>query len=111
MVSRTFAALADPTRRMILHRLTEGEASVSELAEPFALTQQAISRHLKVLEEVGLISRSRVAQTRPCRLEPDRLAPAADWIAEQRELWVARHERLADHLDALAAERRKQSRR
>jgi DNA-binding transcriptional ArsR family regulator len=106
-VSRTFAALADPTRRAILHRLTSGEATITELAEPFALTQQAISRHVKVLEEAGLVARSRVAQTRPCQLDTERLAEAAEWIDEQRELWASRHDRLADHLAALAGGRRK----
>lgn len=97
-----FAALADPTRRAILHRLTSGDANVRELAEPFDLTQQAVSRHVKVLEEAGLISRSRVAQARPCRLEPERLALAAGWIDDQRRLWNGRHEQLARHLDSLA---------
>src|SRR5512143_1699981 len=76
----TFSALADPTRRAILARLAKGEASVLELAEPFALSQPAISKHLKVLERAGLISRSRDAQRRPCRLEGRRLQQAADWI-------------------------------
>ena len=106
-MTKTFAALADPTRRAILQRLASGEATVTELAEPFALTQQAISRHVKVLEDAGLIGRARIAQTRPCRLEPQRLDLAAGWIEEQRQLWAGRHQRLADHLAALDAERGK----
>ena len=100
-LSVTFAALADPTRRAILERLALGEATVSELAEPFALTQQAISKHLKVLERAGLISRSRAAQTRPCQLETGRLDSAADWIGRHRQLWEERYDRLDEHLAAL----------
>jgi DNA-binding transcriptional ArsR family regulator len=102
-LSRTFAALADPTRRAILTRLAAGEATVGQLAEPFALTQQAISKHLKVLEHAGLISRSRAAQARPCRLEPQRFDPAADWIARHRRMWEERYDRLDEHLAALRA--------
>ena len=83
----TFAALADPTRRAILARLCAGEASVLELAEPFAMTQPAISKHLKVLERAGLISRGRDAQRRPCRLEARPLAEANDWLKDYRRLW------------------------
>ena len=100
-LSRTFAALADPTRRAILGRLALGEATVSELADPFALTQQAISKHLKVLERAGLVSRSRAAQTRPCQLETGRLDGAADWISRHRQLWEERYDRLDEHLAAL----------
>ena len=100
-LSVTFAALADPTRRAILERLALGDATVSELAEPFALTQQAISKHLKVLERAGLISRSRAAQTRPCQLETGRLDGAADWIGRHRQLWEERYDRLDEHLAAL----------
>jgi DNA-binding transcriptional ArsR family regulator len=100
-LSRTFAALADPTRRAILDRLALGEATVGELAEPFALTQQAISKHLKVLERAGLISRSRAAQARPCQLETGRLDGAADWISRHRQLWEERYDRLDEHLAAL----------
>lgn len=100
-LSRTFAALADPTRRDILARLAGGEATVSELAEPFAMTQQAISKHLKVLERAGLISRSRAAQYRPCRLEPQQLDTAADWIDRHRRVWADRFDRLDDHLGTL----------
>jgi DNA-binding transcriptional ArsR family regulator len=100
-LSLTFAALADPTRRAIVERLALGDATVSELAEPFALTQQAISKHLKVLERAGLISRSRAAQARPCQLETGRLDVAADWISQHRRLWEERYDRLDEHLAAL----------
>lgn len=100
-LSLTFAALADPTRRDILARLAGGEASVLELAEPFAMTQQAISKHLKVLERAGLISRSRAAQYRPCRLEPQQLDTAADWIDQHRRVWAERFDRLDDHISTL----------
>ena len=100
-LSFTFAALADPTRRAILDRLAGGEATVSQLAEPFAITQQAISKHLKVLERAGLISRSRTAQSRPCRLEPERLDTAAEWIGRHRQVWAERSDRLDDHLAVL----------
>jgi len=93
----TFAALADPTRRAMLARLASGEATVNELAEPFALSQPAISKHLKVLERAGLISRSRAAQTRPCRLEAARLQDVAQWVSSYRALW----EHSFDRLDAL----------
>jgi DNA-binding transcriptional ArsR family regulator len=83
----TFAALADPTRRAILARLASGEAAVLELAEPFEMTQPAISKHLKVLERAGLISRGRDAQRRPCRLEARPLAEANDWLKDYRRLW------------------------
>ena len=97
----TFAALADPTRRAILGRLADGDATVTELAAPFAISQQAISRHIKVLERAGLVSRSVAAQSRPCRLEAGRLDDAADWIARHRQLWSDRYDRLDDHLAAL----------
>src|SRR5215467_4563656 len=97
-LSLTFAALADPTRRAILGRLALGDATVNELTEPFELTQQAVSKHLKVLERAGLISRLRVAQSRPCRLEVDNLAHAMSWIAEQQRIWVQRYDRLDQHL-------------
>src|SRR5712664_1844805 len=83
----TFAALADPTRRAILARLASGQASVTELAAPFAMSQPAISKHLKVLERAGLISRGRDAQRRPRRLEPKRLADATGWLERYREIW------------------------
>ncbi|WP_433217290.1 ArsR/SmtB family transcription factor [Dactylosporangium sp. CS-047395] len=100
-LSLVFAALADPTRRAILERLTAGEATVHQLAEPFAMTQQAISKHLKVLENARLISRTRAAQARPCVLEGERLAEAVDWIERNRALWADRHDRLASYLEEL----------
>lgn len=96
----TFAALADPTRRAILARLATGEASVNEIAEPFAMSQPAISRHLKVLETAGLISRSRDGQRRPCRIEITALEAANDWLEDYRRVWEANFQRL----DALLAE-------
>ena len=103
-LSATFAALADPTRRAILTRLSAGEATVGQLAEPFALTQQAISKHIKVLEGAGLVSRSRLAQTRPCRLEPAQLDNAAEWVGRHRQIWHDRYDRLDEHLATLHAE-------
>jgi DNA-binding transcriptional ArsR family regulator len=101
-LSSTFAALADPTRRAILARLAEiGEATVNELAEPFPVSLQAISRHLKVLENAGLISRSRDAQFRPCRLEAAPLEVAAKWIENHRLLWQGRFDRLETKLREL----------
>ncbi len=97
----TFAALADPTRRAILARLAVGDATVNEIAEPFALSLQGISKHLKVLEHSGLISRGRFRQTRPCHLEPDRLDAATDWIAHHRQVWTERFDQLDEHLRAL----------
>jgi DNA-binding transcriptional ArsR family regulator len=102
-LTRTFAALADPTRRAILTRLAAGEATVGQLAEPFALTQQAISKHIKVLEQAGLVSRSRAAQARPCRIEPARFDVAADWIGRHRQVWHERYDRLDQHLAGLQA--------
>jgi DNA-binding transcriptional ArsR family regulator len=96
-----FAALADPTRRAIIARLASGEASVMELVEPFNLTQPAISKHLKVLENAGLISRGREAQRRPCRLEPRRLEQLAEWIGSYREFWEQSYERLDEYLQEL----------
>ena len=97
-LSATFAALADPTRRAILHRLTEGEATVNELAQPFDLTVQAVSKHIKVLERAGLVSRGRIAQARPCRLEAEQLDTAMTWIEENRRIWTDRFDRLEAHL-------------
>jgi DNA-binding transcriptional ArsR family regulator len=97
----TFAALADPTRRAILARLASGEASVTELAEPFEMTLPAISKHLKVLERAGLISRGRVAQSRPCRLEAAPLREAADWVGHYRQFWEGSFDRLDDYLREL----------
>src|SRR5215469_13385363 len=98
-LSARFQALADPTRRAILARLALGETSVTELAQPFAMSQPAISKHLKVLERAGLISRSREAQYRPCRLEPQALQSVDQWLADYRRLWEAR----LDRLEALLA--------
>lgn len=100
----TFAALADPTRRAILARLALGEASVTELAEPFAMSQPAISKHLKVLERAGLISRGRDAQRRPCRLEARPLAEASEWLEGYRRFWEGTFQRLDTLLDELKAE-------
>lgn len=97
----TFAALADPTRRAILARLALGEATVMELAEPFAMTQPAISKHIKVLEKAGLISRGRDAQRRPCKIKPEALNEAMTWLEEYRRLWEANYERLDALLDEL----------
>ncbi|MBB5078935.1 ArsR/SmtB family transcription factor [Nonomuraea endophytica] len=97
----TFAALADPTRRAILARLRAGEATVSELAEPFAMSQPAISKHLKVLERAGLISRGRDAQRRPCRLEARPLKEATDWLENYRDFWQESYQRLDALLDEL----------
>jgi DNA-binding transcriptional ArsR family regulator len=93
-----FAALADPTRRAILARLARGQATVNELAAPFALSQPAISKHLKVLERAGLITRGRAAQTRPCRLEPAPLKKLAEWVDAYRHLWEDSFDRLDVHL-------------
>jgi DNA-binding transcriptional ArsR family regulator len=101
----TFAALADPTRRAILARLIQGEASVMELAEPFAMSQPSISKHLKVLENAGLISRGRDAQRRPCRLEAKPLAEANDWLERYRNIWEGNFQRLDALLGAMQAEK------
>ena len=97
-LSLTFAALADPTRRAMLSRLAEGEATVNELAEPFSVSLPAISRHLKVLERAGLIVRSREAQCRPSRLQADPLDEAAEWMLARKQTWEARMDRLDAHL-------------
>jgi DNA-binding transcriptional ArsR family regulator len=97
-LSPTFAALADPTRRAILARLAEGEATVKQLAEPFPITLQAVSRHLKVLERAGLIARGRRAQLRPSRLQGDALKEVADWLEDYRRFWEDRFDRLDEHL-------------
>ena len=100
-LSATFAALADPTRRAILARLSLGETSVSELAEPFDISLPAVSRHLKVLEHAGLIARGREAQWRPCRIEPQALKSVDEWLEEYRRLWEQRLDRLEDYLRTL----------
>ncbi|WP_433445384.1 ArsR/SmtB family transcription factor [Nonomuraea sp. CA-141351] len=97
-LSLTFAALADPTRRAILARLAEGEATVNELAEPFDISLQAVSKHLKVLERAGLISRGRDAQWRPCRLETAPLDDASEWIRRYRDRWSDRFDRLEQEI-------------
>src|SRR5215831_9255663 len=94
----TFAALADPTRRAIVERLARGDATVNELAEPFAMSLPGISKHLKVLERCGLISRTRNAQFRPCHLESSGLDSAAGWIEENRRIWSERFDKLDQHL-------------
>lgn len=106
-LSTVFAALADPTRRAILARLAEGEASVNELAEPFTMSLQAISKHLKVLERAGLISRGRDAQWRPCRLEAGPLHDAVQWMEQYRQFWEERYDRLDDYLSKLKKETRR----
>jgi DNA-binding transcriptional ArsR family regulator len=97
----TFAALADPTRRAILARLATGDATVTELAAPFAMSQPAVSKHLRVLERAGLVSRGRDAQRRPCRLVAEPLRTATDWLADYRDYWEASYQRLDALLDDL----------
>lgn len=97
-LSTTFAALSDPTRRAILARLSSGEASVKELAQPFSMSLPAISKHLKVLERAGLIERGREAQWRPCRLQVRPLKQASDWIDQYRQFWEERLDRLEEYL-------------
>lgn len=96
-LNATFAALTDPTRRAILARLASGEATVTELAEPFAMSMPAVSKHLKVLERAGLITRGREAQWRPCRLEAAPLREVADWVERYRRFWDGSFERLAEY--------------
>jgi DNA-binding transcriptional ArsR family regulator len=103
-LSATFAALSDPTRRAILARLALGETSVSKLAAPFAMSLPAVSKHLKVLERAGLITRGREAQMRPCKIEVNALKEADDWLEEYRRLWEQRLDRLEDYLHTLQAE-------
>jgi DNA-binding transcriptional ArsR family regulator len=98
-LTSTFAALADPTRRAILSRLAEGEATVNELAEPFPITVQAVSKHLKVLEGAGLITRGRSAQLRPARLAGDPLKEAVDWLESYRRFWQGSFDRLGERLE------------
>ena len=106
-----FAALADPTRRAILARLASGETSVSELAEPFAMSLPAVSKHLKVLERAGLIARGREAQWRPCRLEAIRLKEVADWVERYRRFWEQSFDRLDDYLRKLQTKEKKHGRK
>jgi DNA-binding transcriptional ArsR family regulator len=107
----TFAALADPTRRAILARLAKGDASVLELAEPFAMSQPAISKHLKVLERAGLISRGRDAQRRPCRIEVGPLRDATAYLERYRDLWEARYQRLDTLLEELKEKEKRHGRK
>ncbi len=106
-LSATFAALADPTRRAILARLAGGETSVTELAAPFEMTLPAVTKHLKVLERAGLVSRSRQAQWRPCKLEAKPLREVADWIVQYRQFWDARLDGLEVYLRELQAKQKK----
>lgn len=103
-LSATFAALADPTRRAILARLTLGETSVNELAKPFEMSLPAISKHLKVLENAGLITRGREAQWRPCKIETQALRSVDEWLENYRKLWEARFDRLDDYLRELQSQ-------
>ena len=107
----TFAALADPTRRAILARLATGEASVTDLARPFRMSQPAISKHLKVLERAGLISRGRDAQRRPCRIEGKPLADASGWLERYRQIWEGNFQRLDALLDELKTREKKRTNR
>ena len=106
----TFSALSDPTRRAILARLASGAASVGELAEPFAMSLPAVSKHLKVLEHAGLIRRGREAQWRPCQLEAGPLKDAADWLEHYRRFWEQSFDRLGDYLDELQGKERRDGR-
>ena len=110
-LSTTLSALADPTRRAILARLATGEATVNQLAEPFDISLPAVSRHLKVLQKAGLISQSREAQWRPCRITPAPLEEVSDWVEEYRELWERRLDRLESYLSTLQAKKKPASRR
>lgn len=103
-LSATFSALADPTRRAIIARLAMGETTVNELAKPFDMSGPAISKHLKVLENAGLITRGREAQWRPCRIEPQALKVVDDWLDRYRQFWEERLDRLEDYLNTLQAE-------
>jgi DNA-binding transcriptional ArsR family regulator len=110
-LSTTFAALADPTRRAILARLASGEASVTQLAEPFEMSMPAVSKHLKVLERAGLIARGREAQWRPCRLQAAPLRDAADWVEDYRRFWEQSFDRLDDYLRELRKKEKKHDRK
>ena len=109
-LSATFAALADPTRRAILARLSEGEAPVTELAKPFDLSLPGVSKHLKVLQRAGLITQGRNAQWRPCRLEARRLKEAADWVGKYRRFWEESFERLEEVVQQLIKEEKSDER-
>ena len=110
-LSTTFAALADPTRRAILARLSTGEATVTDLAEPFEMSMPAISKHLKVLERAGLVARSREAQWRPCRIDAAPLKDVAEWVENYRRIWEQRLDRLDDYLRELQAKEKKHGRK
>jgi DNA-binding transcriptional ArsR family regulator len=110
-LNTTFAALADPTRRAILARLASGETSVTELAEPFAMSLPAVSKHLKVLERAGLIARGREAQWRPCRIEPGALNQVDDWLERYRRFWDQSLDRLDTYLIELQAKEKKRGRK
>jgi DNA-binding transcriptional ArsR family regulator len=110
-LSSTFAALADPTRRAILASLVSGERSVTELAEPFEMSLPAVSKHLRVLERAGLITRSREAQWRPCRLEPAPLKQVAEWAERYRHMWEGRLDRLDSYLQELKAKEKRHARK
>lgn len=106
-LSATFAALADPTRRAILARLADGEATVTELGAPHAMSAPAITKHLKVLQRAGLVTQGRQAQWRPCKLQPEPLRGAAEWVAQYRRLWEQRLDRLDDYLREVQAQEKK----
>ena len=110
-LSTTFSALADPTRRAILARLVTGDCSVTELAEPFDMSMPAVSKHLRVLERAGLITRGREAQWRPCRIDAGPLKQVADWAERYRHIWEARLDRLEDYLQELKEKEKKHGRR
>jgi DNA-binding transcriptional ArsR family regulator len=108
-LSVTFAALSDPTRRAILARLAQGEATVLELAEPFQLSLPGVSKHLKVLQRAGLISQGRRAQWRPCRLEPARLKDVSDWVEDYRVIWEEQFGRLDEYLQTLQSDAKQEA--
>ena len=110
-LTATFGALADPTRRAILARLTSGERSVTELAEPFAMSLPAVSKHLKVLERAGLIARGREAQWRPCRIEAGPLKEVDEWVERYRRIWEEKFDRLDDYLRELQRKEKKHGRK
>jgi DNA-binding transcriptional ArsR family regulator len=105
-LSQLFTALADPTRRAMLSRLANGEAMVSELAEPFKLSLPGVSKHLKVLQKAGLVTQGRRAQWRPCRLQPGRLKEVSDWVNDYRQFWEESYDRLDDYLKELQKEKK-----
>lgn len=110
-LSTTFSAIADPTRRAILERLAQGEATVNEIAEPFAISLPAVSRHLGVLESAGLISRGRDAQWRPCRLETEGLRDVDDWLSRYRRFWTASFDRMDIYLEELQNKKKRKGRK